>query len=452
MVVLILVLALGMAFFLVEYAANADDWVTFSGSPHVYNSSDNIGCGYVTDRDGILLLDTREGRTYSTDVTIRKSTLHWIGDRKGYISAPAVANYAKEMTGFDRVNGVYSYGTNGGQATLTLSTRVQNVALEAMGDRKGTVAVYNYQTGEILCAVTTPTFDPEDVPDISSDTTGVYEGLYLNRFTQSTYIPGSIFKIVTTAAALETVEGIEDMTFTCNGIQQYGIDKVTCERAHGTQTIKTAFANSCNCAFAQISALVGKETMTEHVSRFSLTDSICFDGITTAKGNYDVSDAAPVELAWSCIGQYTDQINPCAYLTFMGAVAGGGVGAQPYLVSSVTVGDSTTYCAETQMGERILKAETAEKLRIFMQNNVQSVYGANKFPELTVCAKSGTSQLGGGQKSNAMFAGFVADETYPLAFIVVVENGGYGASTCVPIVSRILAECKVVLDEEQPFV
>ena len=77
---------------------------------------------------------------------------------------------------------------------------------------------------------------------------------------------------------------------------------------------------------------------------------------------------------------------------------------------------------------------------------MESIYGAGNFPGLTVCAKSGTSELGGGQKPNAMFAGFVADEEYPLAFIAVVENGGYGANTCVPIMSAVLAQCKAVLD------
>lgn len=452
MVVFILILALGMVLFLAEYASNAESWVTFSGSPHVYNNSDNIGCGYVTDREGILLLDIREGRTYSEDLKIRKSTLHWIGDRDGYIRAPAVANYAKEMSGYDRINGVYHYGGNGGEATLSISTRVQNVALDAMGDRKGTIAVYNYRTGEILCALTTPTFDPDDVPNAQALQSESYNGVYFNRFTQSTYIPGSIFKIVTTAAALDTVEGIEQMHFTCYGSQEYGVDRVTCERAHGTQTLKEAFANSCNCSYAQIAQLIGKETMSAYVEKLGIMGSVSFDGITTAKGNYDVSDAAAVEFAWSCIGQYTDQINPCAYMTFMGAIGGGGIAAIPYLVSGIRVDADMTYEAKPQMGERILSEDTANTLCQYMQNNVQSVYGAWNFPDLTVCAKSGTSQLGGGQKSNAMFAGFVADEEYPFAFIVVVENGGYGASTCVPILGKVLAECKSVVDGEQPSV
>ena len=188
--------------------------------------------------------------------------------------------------------------------------------------------------------------------------------------------------------------------------------------------------------------------MLDYVETFQITDSITFDGVTTAKGNYDVSDSSKAELAWSCIGQHTDLINPARYMTFMGAIAGGGVGAEPYLVSSVTAGDTVTYRAKTVMTDRLMSKETADTLRDYMRNNVMAVYGANHFPGLTVCAKSGTSELGGGQTPNAMFTGFVADEAYPLAFIVVVENGGYGSATCVPILSKVLASCKTVMDRQ----
>lgn len=445
LMLLVLLLVGGMGFFVVEYVLKSDQWVVSTGSPHVYNGS-NIGCGVITDRDGFLLLDTSDGRVYSEDLSVRKATLHWLGDRDGFINAPAVSHYASEMAGFDYVNGVYSYGGTGGQAVLTLSAPVQAAALEAMGNRHGTVAVYNYKTGEILCAVSTPGYDPDNVPDIEGDTTGAYKGAYVNRFTQSVYIPGSIFKLVTTAAALDCVEGIEEMTFTCTGVYEYSIEEVTCERAHGTMTLETALASSCNCSFAQIVELIGKENMTKYVEQFQVTQPISFDGITTAAGNYDVSGAIAVELAWSGIGQYTNQINPCRYMTFMGAIAGGGIAAEPYLVSSVTAGDSVTYEAKTTQTGRIMSEEVAQELQVLMKNNVDKIYGAGNFPGLTVCAKSGTSELGGGQAPNAMFAGFVADEEYPLAFIVVVENGGYGSATCVPILSKVLAACKSVLD------
>ena len=445
MALFIAILVGGTGFFVGEFLTKSDQWVVSSGSPHVYNAS-NIGFGSVQDRDGILLLDITDRRTYSPDLSIRKSTLHWLGDREGNISAPAISHYAAQMSGFDYLNGIYAYGGAGGQAKLTISSRVQKVALEAMGARKGTVAVYNYKTGEILCAVTTPTFDPDNVPAISLNENGEYEGIYLNRFIQSSYIPGSIFKVVTTAAALDCIDDIQQQTFYCSGTVEFGVDRVTCEHAHGTVNLQSALARSCNCAFAEIALQVGAQRMTEYVERFGITGSVSFDGITTVTGNYDVSDSAAVELAWSCIGQYTDQINPCAFMTFMGAVGAGGEAARPYLVDQITVGQEVTYRAETVSMDRIIDPEIAEILRQYMRNNVESIYGAGNFPGLTVCAKSGTSQLGGEAVSNAMFAGFVADEEYPLAFIVVVENGGYGSSTCVPILSKVLAECKAVMD------
>ena len=447
MALFLLVLVAGMVFFLWEYTAKAADWVVFQGSPHVYNSG-NIGCGTITDRSGTVLLDITGDRTYASDETTRKSTLHWLGDRKGYIRASAISSYAAEMAGFDLVNGVYDTSGTGGQAALTLSAQVQNTALKALGGRKGTVAVYNYETGEILCAVSAPTYDPDNVPDIAGDTSGQYEGVYLNRFLQSTYIPGSIFKVVTTAVALETVADIEEQRFTCTGIREYGTEKVSCESVHGTQTLRTALANSCNCAFAQIAELIGKKTMVEYIDKFGIVDSLRFDGVTTAEGNYDVSRAAPVSFAWSYIGQYTDQINPARFMTFMGAIGGDGTAVQPYLMDRVSIGDEVTYRAKSREMDRILSEETAKTLQEYMRGNTTAVYGDWNFPGLNVCAKSGTSQLGGDQASNAMFSGFVMDEAYPLAFMVVVENGGYGASACVPILREVLAQCKAVLDAE----
>lgn len=442
---LVVLLLGGMCFFLYEYAVNADNWVISTGSPHVYNST-NIGCGQVVDRDGTILLDITENRSYAEDKEIRKATLHWLGDRAGRISAPAVTHYAREMTGYDAVNGLYSYSGTGGQAVLTISSEIQKAALKAMGDRKGTIAVYNYKTGEILCAVTTPNYDPDNVPDIENETSDKWEGVYLNRFTQSAYVPGSIFKVVTTAAALDTIPDIQEQSFKCTGHYEYGAYDVTCEKAHGNLSLKTALQRSCNCAFAQIADQLGASTLKEYVDQFQVMEPVSFDGITTARGNYDLEGASKVQIAWSAIGQHTDLVNPCRYMTFMGMIAGGGQAAMPYLVSTVTSDGETNYEAETTLSDRVMSEEIAVILREYMRNNVENNYGAGNFPGLTVCAKSGTSQLGGEQQPNAMFAGFVADEEYPLAFMVIVENGGYGSSTCVPILSKVLAACKAELD------
>ena len=81
-----------------------------------------------------------------------------------------------------------------------------------------------------------------------------------------------------------------------------------------------------------------------------------------------------------------------------------------------------------------------------MAFNVTDKYGSENFPGLTVCAKTGTAEVGGNKKPNAVFTGFVADEDYPFAFIVVVEDGGYGKQICVPIMSEVLAACKEMTD------
>lgn len=439
----------GLGFFLYEYSTKSESWALHSGNPHVFEEAQQqlqLVSGSVVDRDGVFLLDLSDRRTYSTDATIRMATLHLLGDRAGNIYAPSVTNYTKQMLGYDPINGIYNYGGAGGQATLTISALVQKTALEALGDRKGTVAVYNYKTGELLCAVTTPTYDPDAIPDFSAGG-DAYEGVYLNRFLQAAYIPGSIFKIATTAAALETIPDITQQTFTCTGSYSFGPDKVTCERAHGTVDLKKAMMRSCNCAYAQIAVQLGANTLSQYVDTYGVLKPLSFDGNTTVKGNISLENVASVELAWSAIGQHKDQINPCAFLSFVGAIANGGQGVQPYLVQSVQVDGKTTYTASVTDMERIMGAETAQILTDLMRNNVTGYYGDEHFSGLTVCAKSGTGEVGGGMKPNAMFTGFVTDAEYPLAFIVCVENGGYGRTTCIPIISQVLAACKEILDQ-----
>ena len=445
--ILVAILAGGLLFFGYEYATKAGGWVMETGNPNVYDENQGVALGTVYDRNGVLLVDFSDGRVYGSNASLRAAMLHWTGDRLGNVQVSVLDRFEEALAGYDPVNGLYDYDGPGGNLTLTLSASVQLAALEAMGQRKGTIAVYNYKTGQVLCAVSTPTFDPDNPPDLEDDATGQYEGVYWNRFLQSAYVPGSIFKVFTTAAALEEIEDIQSRTFTCSGRLEFGVDAVTCERAHGTMGIREAMMRSCNCCYAQIGLLLGGQTLQQYAAKFGVTDRIVFDGITTAAGNYEAVNTAPVNVAWSAVGQYNDLVNPCAYLTFIGAIANGGQGVTPYIVESVQVGRLESYVAHAQVRERILSEETAAILTEYMRNNVVSNYGASRFGGLTVCAKSGTAQTGGQGKPNAMFVGFATDEAYPLAFFVAVEDAGYGTTVCVPILSEVLAACKAALDE-----
>ena len=442
--ILAIVLLAGTVLLCVRYFAKADEWVTFSGSPHVYTGV-NLDGGVVTDRDGTLLLDSTDGRTYSDDAATRTATMHLLGDRYGYIQAPLLGSFADDMIGFDKINGLYGAEGTEANAALTLSAAAQTAAYQALGNYHGTVGVYNYKTGEILCAVTSPSYDPDNMPDVDADTSGAYDGVYVNRFFQAAYTPGSIFKIVTLAAAIETVPDWENLTFTCEGKTIIGGQEIICEGVHGTITLKQALAHSCNVAFGELAGEVGTKALMEYAEKLGLSESFECDGIPVKAGTVDLKDADAGDLAWAGIGQYTDQVNALTFMRAMGRIAGGGTGAEPYLMAKITRGEKTVYEAKTEMSSRALKAETAAKMTEYLRNNVATIYGDGQFSGLNVCAKSGTAEHEG-ETADAMFAGFCVDENCPLAFVVFVENGGSGSAVAAPIAAKALQVCAAAIN------
>ena len=442
--ILAIVLLAGTVLLCVRYFVKADEWVTFSGSPHVYTGV-NLDGGVVYDRDGTLLLDSTDGRTYSADAVTRTATMHLLGDRYGYIQAPLLGSFADDMIGFDKINGLYGAEGTEANAALTLSAAAQTAAYQALGNYHGTVGVYNYKTGEILCAVTSPSYDPDNMPDVDADTSGAYDGVYVNRFFQAAYTPGSIFKIVTLAAAIETVPDWENLTFTCEGKTIIGGQEIICEGVHGTITLKQALAHSCNVAFGELAGKVGTKALMEYAEKLGLSESFECDGIPVKAGTVDLKDADAGDLAWAGIGQYTDQVNALTFMRAMGRIAGGGTGAEPYLMAKITRGEKTAYEAKTETSSRALKAETAAKLTEYLRNNVATMYGDGQFGGLNVCAKSGTAEHEG-KTADAMFAGFCVDENCPLAFVVFVENGGSGSAVAAPVAAKVLQVCAAAMN------
>lgn len=444
--VLVLAIIIGIGTFLYRYFRNGREWATFFGSPHLYYAGSPT-TGEVIDRSGILLLDTENGRTYTDDLMLRESIIHILGDRYGYIAAPLLSNYMDSFVTYNSVAGLNDTLNHSKTAVLTISAEAQKAALDAMGSYRGTVGVYNYKTGEILCLVTTPTYDPDNVPDIEGDTTGAFEGAYINRFFKSTYTPGSIFKVITLTAALENIDDLQSQTFLCEGTVIVGGELITCSGTHGTQTLEEAFRNSCNCAFAAITTRLDRETLTAYVKQAGLIDSDEIDGITVKAGSYHVDGASEGSFAWSGIGQYTDQITPCSYMVFMGMIANGGVAAKPYLMAEISSESEASYRAEAVMVDGGISEKTANLVAMLMRRNVELKYGTSMFPDVAVCAKSGTAETTEGKEPNAMFAGFVLDDDYPLAFIVVVEEGGYGTAAAAPIAGKVLQACMDAMDE-----
>ncbi len=422
----------GVLVIVVRYFVNGPDWMPFQND------------GVIVDRSGTVLMDNTQGRTLADDATVRASMLQILGDNEGYITPYLLNEYGDELAGFNRISGTRHMGDGEGRMTLTLSAAVQRAALNALNGQHGTVGVYNYKTGEILCMVSSPTYDPWNVPDVEGNPEQ-YNGVYVNRFLHSAYAPGSTFKLVTAAAALERISDIEDRTFYCEGSARIGSETVICNGVHGTINFRQALCQSCNVAFAQIADQLGADVLTDYARRFGITDSLSFDGFVTKNGNFDLSEATAYEAAWAGVGQYTDQINPCQYMTFMGAIANGGQAATPYLVDKVTYGSKTKYEAKTEMGDKILSASAADTLAEMMHYNVVNNYGEWYFSGLYAGAKSGTAERGEGLTSNALLTGFVQSEDYPLAFVVVIEGGGAGSTACTPVIRQVLDACVVAM-------
>lgn len=436
----ILALAAGTVVLCAFYVKDGAQWASFYGNQHVYTNG-RIASGSIQDRNGTTLFDCAEGQ-YSDDKTTRISTLHAIGDKQGNINTGAKNLFADQLVGFSLITGTSGTGNT---IKLTLDANLNNAAYQAMAGRKGVAALYNYETGEVLCMLSTPSFDPADDAEVAKVAAGdsSYDGAYLNRFLSGTYTPGSTFKLVTAAAALETLHNEDSFSYTCTGSLTLNGEKITCPSVHGTQDFATALANSCNGAFATLATQVGGKTLEKYAKEAGLTSKVNVNGLNSAAGSF-TAGTSDNDVGWSGVGQYKDLVNPCAELTLMGCIAQGGSAATPRLLKSVTSSKGLPVAHVTTETSKIgWKADTCDKIRTLMHNNVTSNYSKNlDFGGLNVCAKSGTAEVGT-SKPHAWFVGFVEDSAYPYAFVVVVENGGWGSSVAGGVAASLLkAACQ----------
>ena len=202
---------------------------------------------------------------------------------------------------------------------------------------------------------------------------------------------------------------------------------ITCPGAHGEMDFYGALANSCNCAFAQISLELGADTIESYAKKLGFLNSQSLSGIPTMAGSFTKGASGSANLAWSGIGQYEDLICPYSMLRYVSAIANGGSVVEPSLLLDTPSGSSTS----------LLSATTANKLRDMMNYNVSAHYGTNRFPGLNLCAKTGTAEVGDGT-SHAWFTGFLLDDAHPYAFVVLVENAGGGLTNAGAVANTVL--------------
>ena len=439
------VAGLGILFY--TFWSNADDWAMRHANRHLYAGDTLTAAGSITDETGAVLAETVDGeRQYNEDRDVRTATLHVVGDSEGYIATGVQTAYQEELTGYNFVDGVYDvkrYG-KGNDLQLSVNADLCVTAYDALGDEKGTVGVFNYETGQLVCVVSKPAFDIANKPteNINNDTTGEYEGVYMNRFFSGLYTPGSTFKIITAASAIDNISDIDDQRFRCTG--SYGIDggSVKCLGTHGTIGFERALNVSCNSAFAQIALQVGTENLTATTDALGFNQRYTLGNIRLAQSRFDLSEASQLDLGWSGVGQYTTLVNPCHMLMIDGAIANDGQAVMPYLVERITTQNGDTVLeAETTLGAQMFSESTAARLQELLRSNVENYYGDRRFRGLEMCGKTGTAEVSseeGGDDAHAWFVGYSQREDLPYAIVVVVENGGGGSSTAIPVANEVM--------------
>ena len=422
----------GASFFCVELVFNADDWANQPYNAHISGNGGLEQAGAVYDRNGTVLAKTQgTDRVYNENYSVRVGLLHTVGDNSLNISTAVQSKYRSQLTGYSLI-----WGLNMPQSlrtshdiTLTVDANASAATYDALSSygKQGACVIYNYKTGEVISSVSTYSYDPEAPPEINEDNEHEYEGVYLDHVLSSSYTPGSIFKLVTAAAAIENIPDLFERTWYCEGHEDIGGAEVRCVdgEAHGTLDFYGALEHSCNIVFAELAVELGPEKMTAAAEKMGINLSYEIDDVSTAKGHYDVSKATTNELAWSGVGQYNDEVNPMQMAILCGAIANGGNSVNPTYIKSGT-GDLLKMIGLNDTKSReLLKSSTASTLSRSMPSYT--------FGSLSVRAKTGTAEVGDEKSPNAWMVGFSTDEDCPLAFACVVEDAGFGSQYARPV-------------------
>ncbi|MEU9203954.1 penicillin-binding protein 2 [Streptomyces sp. NPDC048332] len=349
----------------------------------------------------------------------------------------------------------------GGDVVTTIRDSMQRAAYEGLGGRRGAVVALEPTTGEILALVSTPSYDPGRLSGTGSSVTDAWRELnastsqpMLNRAIRQTYPPGSTFKIVTAAAALdaEVVTDPDAATDTPSPYVLPGTSTTLPNEARGCEkaSLAEAIRVSCNTVMAHLGVEVGLDGMVEAAEKFGFNDSGLKIPSGVARSNFD-TDMSDDQLAQSAIGQFNTTATPLQMAMVASAVANGGDLMYPHLVDRTTThGGSTVRTTGSRSYHRAMNPMTATQLRQMMTDVVQDGTGTNAaIDDATVGGKTGTAQHGI-DNSGLPYAWFIAwaqaegSARPAVAVAVVVEDASAdradisGGGSAAPIARSVM--------------
>ncbi|WP_216212434.1 peptidoglycan D,D-transpeptidase FtsI family protein [Amycolatopsis aidingensis] len=332
----------------------------------------------------------------------------------------------------------------GGNVQLTVRPSVQETAYKAMTDKgfHGSVVALDPKTGDILAMVSTPSYDPnrlaahngEKVRSAWAELTDKNgDKPMLNRAIRETYPPGSTFKLVTAAAALENGAGPDTPVTRAANVQVPGTSNTDLENFARQPcpggTLKDALAFSCNTAFAELADQLGAEKLRETAANFGIGQQDLSVPMPVApSGLGDLASTA--ELYQSGIGQRDVRLTPLQDALLSATVANGGVTMKPQLVKALLAPDLTPmeeFTPEELTGDPALSAANAEVLKDMMLASEDNTKGGGKRPGLKIASKTGTAEHGVNEKQtppHAWYTAFAPADDPQIAVAVIVESGG----------------------------
>jgi penicillin-binding protein 2 len=334
-----------------------------------------------------------------------------------------------------------------GDVVLTIDKRVQEIVEKVMNDqiKTGAVVVMDVESKEVLAMASRPTFNPYEVDKIVDDG----ENSSLNNRVLMAYHPGSLFKILVAAAALEEKLIDTEEKFTCTG--EYAFKSsvaIPCwqENGHGIIDFSQAFALSCNPTFIEIGLRLRSDGLMNYANRLHLTDKRLLGYGDYNGGSFISIENVDPAIGNACLGQQGVMLTPLQICNLVATIADDGQYGPPVLVRFTVDLEGRKKVISRPAKEQVLSLQTAQAVQMLMHKVVSEGTGKNaSLYQVGVAGKTATSQTGnfdsdGAEILNTWFAGFFPTDNPRWAIVVLAEGGKSGAENAAPAFKEIACQ------------
>jgi len=389
---------------------------------------------------------------YSTQVRFRTGLERSLND---YLTGANAHLDTVLDTTLDRLRGVTIKGNN---AVLTLNARAQRVALKALAGNCGAIVALEPRTGKVLVMASSPTYDPNAVEQNYRLIKRIRAACrpaspLLNRAANGTYAPGSTFKVVTAAAALDSGRYKLSSTFVDPGYCiEYGkrVQNYDTTRPFGRVNLLQALQHSINSVFCEIGKTLGPETLVRYAKRFGFysrppletpEDERTASGLYRKGRLFEPKDSSQADPGRFAFGQERLLVTPLQMAMVAATVANGGIVMKPHLVARIlSPGGSVVTRTKPRRLNRALKPESARDLTLMMEAAVSAGTGtAAAIPGIRVAGKTGTAETGVKGRNTTSFIAFAPVDAPRVAIAVILENqSGTGGKTAAPIAKTVM--------------